>query len=58
MRDGVGLVPDTLLDPATYFFPASYVLTFNELVDSIEPYERFVAQHASIPTTTRACSGP
>jgi hypothetical protein len=43
LRDAVGLVPDSLLDPATYFFPAGPVLNFNELVDSVDPYERFVA---------------
>ncbi len=43
IRDGIGLVPDALLDPATYFFPASYVLTFNQLVDSIPGYQSFVA---------------
>jgi ABC-type transporter lipoprotein component MlaA len=43
LRDAVGLVPDSYLDPATYYFPASYVLTWNELVDSIDDYELFVA---------------
>lgn len=43
VRDAVGLVPDTLLDPTTYFFPGvGYALTYNDLVDSIEPYRRFV----------------
>jgi ABC-type transporter lipoprotein component MlaA len=42
-RDAVGLVPDSYLDPASHYFPASYVLAFNELVDSIPDYERFVA---------------
>ena len=41
-RDGVGLVPDALLDPATYFFPAGPILTWNELSDQVEPYHRFV----------------
>ncbi len=41
-RDAVGLIPDTLLDPATYYFPTSYVLTWNDLVDSIPDYELFV----------------
>jgi hypothetical protein len=36
-------VPDSYLDPATHYFPASYVLAWNELVDSIPGYERFVA---------------
>lgn len=43
LRDLIGLAPDALLDPATYFFPASEVLTFNELADEIPLYERFVA---------------
>lgn len=43
VRDAVGLVPDSFLDPASYFFPASPVLNFNELVDSVDDYERFVA---------------
>jgi len=42
VRDAIGLVPDAYLDPATYYFPASYVLTWNELVDSIDDYELFV----------------
>jgi ABC-type transporter lipoprotein component MlaA len=43
IRDALGLVPDSLLDPAFYFFPAGPILTWNEQVDSIEGYERFVA---------------
>ena len=43
VRDGVGLIPDSLLDPATYYFPAGPILTFNDLVDSIDSYLRFVA---------------
>ena len=46
IRDGVGLVPDALLDPTTYYFPASFVsyfLTFNELADAIPGYQAFVA---------------
>ncbi|HXK24628.1 MAG TPA: VacJ family lipoprotein [Myxococcota bacterium] len=45
VRDTVGLVPDTLLDPVTYFpfAPgAGIALAYNDLVDSIEPYRRFV----------------
>ncbi|MET0917415.1 MAG: VacJ family lipoprotein [Burkholderiales bacterium] len=37
-RDTVGLAPDAALDPATYFFPAGPVLTYNDLVDSIDAY--------------------
>ncbi len=43
VRDAIGLIPDTYLDPAMYRFPASYVLAWNELVDSIPGYELFVA---------------
>lgn len=39
-RDTVGLVPDAALDPATYFFPAGPILTYNDLVDSIPDYRR------------------
>ena len=42
VRDGVGLIPDSLLDPATYYFPAGPILTFNDMVDSIDSYLRFV----------------
>jgi len=43
-RDAVGLIPDTLLDPTTYSpIPGvGITLTYNDLVDSIEPYRRFV----------------
>jgi len=43
VRDTVGLVPDSLLDPASYYFPASEVLAWNELADQIPSYLRFVA---------------
>jgi hypothetical protein len=43
VRDAVGLVPDSLLDPATYYFPAGPVLAWNELADQIPGYLRFVA---------------
>ena len=42
-RDGAGLVPDALLDPAFYVFPASFALTANEQVDSIDDYRRLAA---------------
>jgi phospholipid-binding lipoprotein MlaA len=42
IRDGVGLIPDAYLDPATYFFPAGPVLSFNDQVDSIPEYRRLV----------------
>jgi len=41
VRDGLGLIPDSLLDPASYFFPASYVLTWNDLVDMLPGYRLF-----------------
>jgi len=40
VRDGVGLIPDTLTNPATYFFPTSSILTFNELSDFVARYKR------------------
>lgn len=43
IRDAVGLAPDAVLDPATYFFPAGPILTFNDFVDSIPGYRRFAA---------------
>ncbi len=43
VRDGLGLIPDTLLNPATYFFPAGPALTFNELVDFVEFYKKFTS---------------
>jgi len=42
-RDGVGLLPDALLDPAFYVFPASFVFTFNEQVESIDTYQNLTA---------------
>ena len=46
VRDGVALVPDALLDPATYFFPAGLVLGFNEKVDWLDAYRAFVENSA------------
>ena len=43
VRDGVGLLPDAVLDPATYFFPLGPALLLNEQVDSLDEYRRFVA---------------
>jgi len=45
-RDGVGLLPDAILNPATYFFPAGPVLTFNDVVDSFPAYRSFTASAA------------
>ena len=36
VRDGLGLVPDTLTDPATYFSPATYVREFTSTSNTIE----------------------
>jgi ABC-type transporter lipoprotein component MlaA/dienelactone hydrolase len=41
IRDGLGLFPDSLTDPASYIFPARPVFTFNELTDSVEAYKQF-----------------
>jgi len=46
IRDGVGMLPDSVLDPATYFFPAGPILTWNDFVDSIPSYRRFTASSA------------
>jgi phospholipid-binding lipoprotein MlaA len=46
LRDGVGMLPDALLDPTTWYFPASlvsYFLSFNEIVDQVPGYQTFVA---------------
>lgn len=43
VRDGVGLLPDMVLDPARLVFPASLAFKFNDQVDSIEAYRRFAA---------------
>ncbi len=40
VRDGLGLIPDTALNPATYFFPASPVLNFNQLSDFVPTYRQ------------------
>jgi len=53
VRDGVGLVPDMLLDPATYFFPAGPALLFNQYVDTITSYRRFVASSFDAYDDTR-----
>ena len=45
VSDGVGLVPDTLLDPTFYLFPLGPVLAFNELSDFTEFYERFTGSN-------------
>jgi len=43
IRDAVGMLPDAYLDPATYFFPAGPILTWNDVVDSIPSYRSFTA---------------
>jgi len=43
VRDGLGLIPDTLLDPAQLFFPAGPALKFNDMVDTLDEYQRFTA---------------
>jgi ABC-type transporter lipoprotein component MlaA len=45
-RDTLALAPDMLLDPATYFFPASPILGWNEQVEWIRPYREFVERSA------------
>lgn len=50
VRDGVGMLPDALLDPATWFFPTGVRLgmNFNDVVDSIPTYRRFAASSADV----------
>lgn len=50
VRDGLGLVPDALLDPTTYFLPlgARIGLNFNDLADSIPDYRRFAASSPDV----------
>lgn len=36
VRDGLGMIPDALADPASYYFPASPVRGFNKLSNHIE----------------------
>ena len=48
VRDGVGMVPDALLDPATWFFPmgTGLFLNFNDVVESIPTYRQFTRSSA------------
>jgi phospholipid-binding lipoprotein MlaA len=43
VRDGIGLIPDSLLNPASYFFPAGPILTLNEQADFVEFYKKFTS---------------
>jgi ABC-type transporter lipoprotein component MlaA len=45
VRDTLGFIPDTALNPATYLFPLGPVLTFNEQVDFIDFYKRFTSSN-------------
>jgi len=53
VRDGVGLVPDSLANPATYFFPAGPILTLNEQADFVEFYKKFTSTTADPYHLTR-----
>jgi ABC-type transporter lipoprotein component MlaA len=46
LRDSLALAPDTLLDPAFYFFPSGLVLGWNERVEWIDDYRNFVDSSA------------
>jgi ABC-type transporter lipoprotein component MlaA len=48
VRDGVGMAPDALLDPALWFFPMGTgpALSFNDVVDKIPSYRQFAASSA------------
>ena len=50
IRDGVGMAPDALLDPATWFFPIGvrFALNFNDVVDSIPTYRQFARSSADV----------
>ena len=41
LRDALGLWPDSLTDPLSYFFLPRLAFTFNELTDSVESYKQF-----------------
>lgn len=45
VRDAIGLVPDTLTNPAAYFPPASQFLSFNRMADSVDFYRRFTSSN-------------
>jgi ABC-type transporter lipoprotein component MlaA len=45
LRDGLGLIPDSLLNPATYFFPAGPPLALNEMSDFVGFYKRFTSSN-------------
>lgn len=40
-RDTVGLVPDTVTDPASYYFPTRPILSFNEAAEYVDSFVRF-----------------
>lgn len=50
VRDGVGMLPDALLDPATWFFPTGVrlAMNFNDVVDAIPTYRRFATSSADV----------
>ena len=43
IRDALGLIPDSALNPASYFFPAGPILTLNEEADFVEFYKKFTS---------------
>ena len=50
VRDGTGLIPDTLLNPTTYAFlvtvvPVGMILSLNELSDFVGFYKRFTSSN-------------
>jgi phospholipid-binding lipoprotein MlaA len=53
LRDGIGLIPDSLLNPATYYFPAGPLLTLNEQADFVEFYKQFTSTTADPYNLTR-----
>jgi len=43
IRGALGLIPDSALNPASYFFPAGPILTLNEEADFVEFYKKFTS---------------
>jgi ABC-type transporter lipoprotein component MlaA len=42
-RDALGRIGDSLMNPATYLFPASPIFTYNRLTDDIIPYKQLTS---------------
>ena len=53
LRDALGLLPDSVTDPASYFFLPRLTFTFNELSDSFESYKQFTESAYDAYATSR-----